>query len=319
MVATRTIGDLMSGEIERTLEISNQSIINAAVDMSDIQGTTTLTSRSVVNANVPPRPERVNVKAPNSEVAPKENETPARQVYSPISRPSSAEGLEGLAYMHPHAKVNPHNMPTFVPPAAGSPRQPQYSPRTTVLYSRSGNYNQNDQYTPLPRADIKPYHESYFNDVKPAVISLDADNRGNFVPEGLAASLQARVLNGQHIKEEVDTYDRRSFMQSPMMPPLPSPFPDQSIKTESVASDCQYKRESPVIQGPIRKPMKRPAGRTAEEVSRSSYSNDLSSETHSNTSTPLADELQEPHRQRRANEDGKCFLLFCMGILCILG
>lgn len=311
MVATRTIGDLMSGEIERTLEISNQSIINAAVDMSDIQGTTTLTSRSVVNANMPPRPERVNVKAPNPEVAPKESDAPARQVYSPISRPSSAEGLEGLAYMHPHVKVNP----TFVPPAAGSPRQPQYSPRTTVLYSRSGSYNQNDQYTPLPRADIKPYHESYFNDVKPAVIAMEADNRGNFVPEGLAASLQARVLNGQHIKEEVDAYDRRNFMQSPMASAIPSPFPDQSIKTEGVPADCQYKRESPVIQGPIRKPMKRPGGRTAEEMSRSSYSNDLSSETHSNTSTPLADELQETHRQRRANEDGKCVLLFGVGML----
>ncbi|CAB3239843.1 unnamed protein product [Arctia plantaginis] len=31
---TRTIGDLVNGEIERTLEISNQSIINAAVNMS---------------------------------------------------------------------------------------------------------------------------------------------------------------------------------------------------------------------------------------------------------------------------------------------
>lgn len=30
----RTIGDLVNGEIERTLEISNQSIINAAVHMS---------------------------------------------------------------------------------------------------------------------------------------------------------------------------------------------------------------------------------------------------------------------------------------------
>jgi len=61
IVATRTIGDLVSGEIERTLEISNQSIINAAVDMSDIQNTTTVTSRSVVNANIPPRPERVSI------------------------------------------------------------------------------------------------------------------------------------------------------------------------------------------------------------------------------------------------------------------
>lgn len=34
--ATKTIGDLVNGEIERTLEISNQCIINAAVNMSGI-------------------------------------------------------------------------------------------------------------------------------------------------------------------------------------------------------------------------------------------------------------------------------------------
>lgn len=112
MVATRTIGDLVSGEIERTLEISNQSIINAAVDMSDIhiQGNNNamLAPRSVVNTAVPPRPERVNVKVPTVEMPLKENE-PMRQVYSPISRPSSAEGLEGLAYMLPYVKVPTHD------------------------------------------------------------------------------------------------------------------------------------------------------------------------------------------------------------------
>lgn len=59
LLGTRTIGDLVSGEIERTLEISNHSLINSAVDMS-----------------VMIRPETV---------------------YSPISRPASAEGDTGLA------------------------------------------------------------------------------------------------------------------------------------------------------------------------------------------------------------------------------
>lgn len=59
LLGTRTIGDLVSGEIERTLEISNQTIINAAVDMSSMI-----------------RPETV---------------------YSPISRPASTEGDTGLA------------------------------------------------------------------------------------------------------------------------------------------------------------------------------------------------------------------------------
>ncbi|KAJ3639303.1 hypothetical protein Zmor_002668 [Zophobas morio] len=244
IVATRTIGDLMSGEIERTLEISNQSIINAAVDMSDIQGTATLSSRSVVNANLPPRPERVKV--PNNEVQKKSE--PMRQVYSPISRPSSTEGLEGLAY------------------------------------------------TPLPRADIRPYHESYFTDVKPPLEGEPI--RNNFVAEGLAASLQARVLSGPQIKEEVDVYDRRSYVQQNMLPAIPS-YQDQNdaIKSESI-SDCQYKRESPIIQGPIRNPLKR-----NYEAHRQAFVNNVSPEPHSNTSTPLVDEVQEPPRVRKCNEE----------------
>ncbi|RZC33271.1 histone-lysine N-methyltransferase, H3 lysine-79 specific [Asbolus verrucosus] len=269
IVATRTIGDLMSGEIERTLEISNQSIINAAVDMSDIQGTATLSSRSVVNANLPPRPERVKV--PNSEVQ-KESE-PIRQVYSPISRPSSAEV--------------------------------QYSPRTTVLYptqrtgSVNSNYSSNEQYTPLPRADIKPYHESYFNDVKPPAPMEGDPPRNNFVAEGLAASLQARVLSGPQIKEEVDVYDRRGYVQPNMLPTIPT-YQEQNgsaIKSEGV-NDCQYKRESPIIQGPIRNSLKR-----SFDAHRQAFANNVSPEPHSNTSTPLVDEVQEPPRVRKCNEE----------------
>ncbi|XP_019765115.1 histone-lysine N-methyltransferase, H3 lysine-79 specific isoform X2 [Dendroctonus ponderosae] len=140
LVATRTIGDLVSGEIERTLEISNQSIINAAVDMSDIQSTPTLTARSVVNANIPPRPERVSVKVPtvphelNAAATPKESlSEPMRQVYSPISRPSSTEGgLEGLAYMaymHSHVKVTATHQ--YIAAQQPSPRQ-QFSPRALI-------------------------------------------------------------------------------------------------------------------------------------------------------------------------------------------
>lgn len=310
VVATRTIGDLMSGEIERTLEISNQSIINAAVDMSDIQGTTTLTSRSVVNANMPPRPERVNVKAPNSEAFPaKESENIMRQVYSPISRPSSADGLEGLAFIHPHAKVSNHSINQYISPASASPRQSQFSPRTTILYPtqpRPGpicsNYSQNEHYTPLPRADIKPYHESYFNDVKP-VLNEDTHTQNNFVPEGLAASLQARVLNGPHIKEEIDPYERRGYAHPSIVPNLPA-YQSGSIKTESLNNECQYKRESPVIQGPIRSSLVRSTIYIAESQ-RSSFQNITSPEPHSNTSTPLVDEVLEVQSVRKPQEEGK--------------
>jgi H3 lysine-79-specific histone-lysine N-methyltransferase len=247
IVATRTIGDLMSGEIERTLEISNQSIINAAVDMSDIQGTATLSSRSVVNANLPPRPERVKVANTEGQ---KKTDPPMRQVYSPISRPSSTEGLEGLAY------------------------------------------------TPLPRAEIRPYHESYFADVKPPIEGEPM--RPNFVAEGLAASLQARVLAPPQIKEEVDVYDRRGYVQQGLLPPM-TPYQEQNgstIKSESV-TDCQYKRESPLVPGPIRNSLKR-----NYDPHRLGFGSNVSPEPHSNTSTPLVDEVQEPPRVRKCTEEG---------------
>lgn len=302
-VATRTIGDLVSGEIERTLEISNQSIINAAVDMSTMMSTTT--PANIVNQNIPPRPERVNVRISRiveDSLARKETEdhvggnspSPVHRtpVYSPISRPSSAEGgmsttgnpptptgmLEGLAYPQHRPKSPPpphHGLATFHVaythhsassyPSTVAP--PAYSPRTTVLYppSSSAAYipkatvsqhvtssslstscryatsSNEGGYTPvqLPRADIKPYHESYFSDTKPLIIVNSTSEHKpstsvatsevsaskplysrsgseSFGPvEGLAATLHARIVGGQEnsskpgqdalvVKEEAD-------------------------------------------------------------------------------------------------------------------
>jgi H3 lysine-79-specific histone-lysine N-methyltransferase len=307
-VATRTIGDLVSGEIERTLEISNQSIINAAVDMSTMMSATT--PANIVNQNIPPRPERVNVRISRiveDSLARKETEdhvggnspSPLHRtpVYSPISRPSSAEGgmsttgnpptptgmlhpptqvLEGLAYPQHRPKSPPpppphHGLATFhvaythhsAPSYPGTVAPPTYSPRTTVLYppssssayvpkttvsqlvtSSSCRYTTSSSeggYTPvqLPRADIKPYHESYFSDTKPLIIvnstsehkpsanvgttevsagklMYSRSGSESFGPvEGLAATLHARILGGQEggskpgqdaliVKEEAD-------------------------------------------------------------------------------------------------------------------
>lgn len=316
-VATRTIGDLVSGEIERTLEISNQSIINAAVDMSTMMVGNTTTPATVVNQNLPPRPERVNVRVnPVADTASRKDEErisvgstspPHRTpVYSPISRPSSTEAvvappgnpptptgilhqqppaLEGLAYPQhrPKSPMNQHShnglatlahaaythMHSNYTPQTTAP--PSYSPRTTVLYPTSSSSsftsrntahvtsscryssscNNESNYTPvqLPRADIKPYHESYFADTKPPIIvGTSQDHKlGNtiaqpevscakppsrngsetsFAPvEGLAATLRARILGGREtsnakhvrspdsltVKVEIDdTTNRRS-------------------------------------------------------------------------------------------------------------
>ncbi|XP_021930748.1 histone-lysine N-methyltransferase, H3 lysine-79 specific-like isoform X3 [Zootermopsis nevadensis] len=311
LVATRTIGDLVSGEIERTLEISNQSIINAAVDMSTMMSATT--PANIVNQHIPPRPERVNARLSRimeDSLARKETDdqgggnspSPLHRtpVYSPISRPSSAEGgtstagnpptptgmlhpptqmLEGLAYPQHRPKSPPpshHGLATLAHVAyshhcasgyANTVAPPAYSPRTTVLYppSSSAAYIPKTTalqhvtsttlspscryatscieggYTPvqLPRADIKPYHESYFSDTKPLIImSTVADHKPpstvavtevsvskpqyarsgseSFGPvEGLAATLHARIVGSQEgsskpgqetlvVKEEAD-------------------------------------------------------------------------------------------------------------------
>lgn len=90
LLGTRTIGDLVSGEIERTLEISNQSIINATVDMSAMM-----------------RPETV---------------------YSPISRPASAEGDAGLSTLA--------HVASYAPTSSGaSTSTPTTSSRSSVLFT----------------------------------------------------------------------------------------------------------------------------------------------------------------------------------------
>lgn len=188
LLGTRTIGDLVSGEIERTLEISNQSIINATVDMSTMM-----------------RPETV---------------------YSPISRPASAEGDAGLSTLA--------HVASYAPISSGiSTSTPTTSSRSSVLFTpvtqprclsillsfltRQKCIRRNitrltiyvHRYTPvqLPRADIKPYHESYFSDnpsqsltqSHPTASSLHSSQstpNGELLPvEGLAASLHARILN----------------------------------------------------------------------------------------------------------------------------
>jgi len=89
LFGTRTIGDLVNGEIERTLEISNQSIINATVDMSAMM-----------------RPETV---------------------YSPISRPASAEGDAGLSTLA--------HVASYAPTSGASTSTPTTSSRSSVLFT----------------------------------------------------------------------------------------------------------------------------------------------------------------------------------------
>lgn len=74
------------------------------------------------------------------------------------------------------------------------------------------------RYTPvqLPRADIKPYHESYFSDpsqsltqphsATPPLHSSQSASNGELLPvEGLAASLHARILNNHNNSSKTES------------------------------------------------------------------------------------------------------------------
>lgn len=198
-MSSKTIGDLVNGEIERTLEISHQSIINAAVDMS------AMATGAVINERVQ-RPERVNVRVMD-ELMP-----PQHQPFGQISNsntfghrnreitksPVHLHGQSNLATLA-HVAYN-HKQISGVPPQishqsghskpltiqTASPRSTgsaQYSPSSN--HSRSSytsrqrepiHQSQPAKYMPLPRADMKPNWESFFypsgngpNDTKPMI------------------------------------------------------------------------------------------------------------------------------------------------------
>ncbi|KAJ8673459.1 hypothetical protein QAD02_004721 [Eretmocerus hayati] len=265
LLGTRTIGDLVSGEIERTLEISNQTIINAAVDMSVIAG----------------RPDNA---------------------FSPVSRPQSAEaetagGLATLAHVASYA-------PTPVNTGSSSTNS-----RSSVLYPPQ-QQNQSQRYTPvqLPRADIKPYHESYFADnpstsssqpraTTPSIQNSQANPaNGDIVPlEGLAATLHARMINqnsNNPIKTEHSSTNNRRYQpysryangpsnnvsSNSASAVTPQTQPTMSLKTEAIVSTVSTSGAplSPFI------------------------------EPHSNNSTPIVDEPRVTNpRQRHGDDDAE--------------
>ncbi|XP_055640306.1 histone-lysine N-methyltransferase, H3 lysine-79 specific isoform X2 [Toxorhynchites rutilus septentrionalis] len=197
----KTIGDLVNGEIERTLEISNQSIINAAVNMS----TTGPAGHTVINTNVQ-RPERVSIRVLD-ELGVNGSAQPSS--YSPISRPNSNEmskspvllhsqsNLATLAqvatYNHKKAPLSASSSSAIISPRgnvqqqvdqgrnqSSNSSQQQYTTsamnssstvfqhgrgeKTSYLTTTAERSNNETPYMALPRADMKPYLESYFID-----------------------------------------------------------------------------------------------------------------------------------------------------------
>lgn len=184
-MSSKTIGDLVNGEIERTLEISHQSIINAAVDMSAMGSSS---SGAVINERVQ-RPERVNVRVLD-ELMPPQHQPFGGAAFNQRNReinksPVHLHGQSNLATLahvaHNHKQMSqpptfsaghtkPLTIQTISPRSTGSA---QYSPSSNHSFS-SPSMRQNEQmhqaqptkYMPLPRADIKMNWESYFNESK---------------------------------------------------------------------------------------------------------------------------------------------------------
>uniref|UniRef100_A0A1A9WGS3 Histone-lysine N-methyltransferase, H3 lysine-79 specific n=1 Tax=Glossina brevipalpis TaxID=37001 RepID=A0A1A9WGS3_9MUSC len=294
-MSTKTIGDLVNGEIERTLEITHQSIINAAVNMSTV-GTASgernpyLAERSlfggerdrdrsnererlIINPNAQ-RPERVHVRVVD------DHNGPPISAYAEVSPRSTTSGrkspyahnlatLAHVAYQHKtingptnttvnatnainasnnnsqrhYNNNNPrerevNNMPAYHQvPTAGKGNQTANNAtnahsNSNAIPTTASNTSRDYQPVALPRAEMKPCIEAYFQDEhqnhnhsnhiahKTHASNSSKErhsanrnsrlNGGNPPLEGLAASLQDRMLASRKFKEEHEERQRRA-------------------------------------------------------------------------------------------------------------
>ncbi|XP_018787972.1 PREDICTED: histone-lysine N-methyltransferase, H3 lysine-79 specific [Bactrocera latifrons] len=145
-LSTKTIGDLVNGEIERTLEISHQSIINAAVNMSTVGAPPPITGATNVGANnymdraahdrllINPnaqRPERVHVRVFDEQMPPTHMQGNAVDVSprtigagngrkSPPTTPTqSSHNMSSLAHVAYNHKTATGGTATAAPPNSG--------------------------------------------------------------------------------------------------------------------------------------------------------------------------------------------------------
>ncbi|BFF89675.1 histone-lysine N-methyltransferase H3 lysine-79 specific [Drosophila madeirensis] len=220
----KTIGDLVNGEIERTLEISHQTIINAAVNMST-SGTqfmerafnerATSNERLLINLNAQ-RPERVHVR-PLSEES---------QEAHPTNYVSSGGAAAAQAAAAGQGSNN-SNLATLAHVAYVQKSAPQSGGRTAAPATPTPARSGRDSYqtVALPRAEMKGCIEAYFHEEQKtknvggggagaaaggaAALRGPRLNGANPPLEGLAASLQDHV-RARKYKEETEERQRRA-------------------------------------------------------------------------------------------------------------
>ncbi|XP_036674926.3 histone-lysine N-methyltransferase, H3 lysine-79 specific [Drosophila suzukii] len=215
----KTIGDLVNGEIERTLEISHQSIINAAVNMStsgaNFMERAFLNERSndrlLINLNAQ-RPERVHVR-PLSDESQEAHPTSYAQERGP-SVGTGGAAVSGNSNLATLAQV------AYVQKTQGGARaNAGTAPPTT--HSAAARSGRDYQPVALPRAELKGSIEAYFHEEQQQKQSKVAGpagaatlrgprlNGANPPLEGLAASLQDHV-RARKYKEETEERQRRA-------------------------------------------------------------------------------------------------------------
>nr|XP_043068142.1 histone-lysine N-methyltransferase, H3 lysine-79 specific isoform X2 [Drosophila bipectinata] len=217
----KTIGDLVNGEIERTLEISHQSIINAAVNMSTggahFMERAFLNERSnermLINLNAQ-RPERVHVR-PLSEESQEPHPTSYAQERSSAGSAAANSNLATLAHV------------AYVQKAQGAARAGATAPPAAQHHTATARTGRDYQPVALPRAELKGSIEAYFHEEQQqqqqqkqskgpgsgssgaAAMRGSRLNGANPPLEGLAASLQDHV-RARKYKEETEERQRRA-------------------------------------------------------------------------------------------------------------
>ncbi|XP_043653218.1 histone-lysine N-methyltransferase, H3 lysine-79 specific [Drosophila teissieri] len=228
----KTIGDLVNGEIERTLEISHQSIINAAVNMStsgaNFMERAFLNERSndrlLINLNAQ-RPERVHVR-PLSE----ESQDPQPTSYAQERGPGVGAGGAAVG--------GNSNLATLAHVAyaqkAQSGARANAGTAPPATHSSSARSGREYQPVALPRAELKGSIEAYFHEEQQQKQSKGAGsagasslrgsrlNGGNPPLEGLAASLQDHV-RARKYKEETEERQRRAAAAASSSANIPTP------------------------------------------------------------------------------------------------
>lgn len=243
-MASKTIGDLVNGEIERTLEISNQSIINAAINMSSMIGqnhtNTPPTTGAVINTSVQ-RPERVNVRVVDETMTNQHN--PHNQqsfgqlpkgAYNRVSSRESPIHLHGqsnlatLAHVAYNQKtINPHGMSSQVVPPAHSHAQ-SMPVQATAVNPLTIAMN------PLTIQTTSPRATHQFSPASAANLRYQSTQQSPHTPRSSASATVPR--QSEHIASNVQQHTAQpKYMPLPradMTPHLESYFAEQKHQSQ---------------------------------------------------------------------------------------